>query len=152
MFLKWFWIKVPNIQVISDITKTNTFLSRPSAFILGHVRSYCCPICISVLASLSNIGLFCYFITLLIVLLIWTTMLYTSISFSVSSTVHGYFQSSFCPLLLLCKYCILSLRTRFNTSYLFRAEFWLLPNIGSPTVLACLQEYTGTVLKTLLIS
>ena len=51
--------------------------------------------------------LFWYFITLLIVLLIWTTLLYTSISFLVSSTVHECFKSSFCPLLLLCKYCII---------------------------------------------
>ena len=44
--------------------------------------------------------LFCYFITLLIVLLIWTTLLYTSISFSVSSTVHECFQSSFLPIVI----------------------------------------------------
>jgi len=55
--------------------------------------------------------LFCYFITLLIVQLIWTTFLCTRISFKVSSTVHECFQSSCCQLLLLCKYCMMSLST-----------------------------------------
>ena len=106
VFLKWFQIKVTNIQVISEIT-THNFSVTP--FILGQVHSYCCPtyICISVLANLRNIDCFAIFFTILIVLLIWKTLPYTCISFSVSSTVHKCFQSSFCPLLLLCKFYIL---------------------------------------------
>ena len=46
--------------------------------------------------GLSNIDCFAHFITLLIALLIWATLLYTSISFSVSSTIHECFQSSTC--------------------------------------------------------
>ena len=109
MFLKWFWKKVTNIQAISEITKNNFSVTPVGVYSRPHAQSLLSHICISVLAILSNIDCCAIFFTLLIVLLIWTTLLYTSISFSVSSTVHECFQSSFCSLLLLCKYCILSL-------------------------------------------
>ena len=107
MFLKLFWIKVTNIQVISEITQNNFSVTPVGVYSRPRAQLLLSHICISVLAILSNID--CYVITLLIVLLIWTTLFYTSISFSVISAVHKCFQSSFCPLLLHCKYCILSL-------------------------------------------
>ena len=101
VFLKWFRIKVTNIQVISEIAR-HLFWAKCTVTVVPHI-------CISVLANLRNIDCFAIFFTILIILLIWKTLPYTCISFSVSSTVHKCFQSSFCPLLLLCKFYILSL-------------------------------------------
>ena len=77
MSLKWFWIKVPNFQVISEITKNNFSVtpvcvySRPCAHAVTAVpHMYFC------VSKFKQHWLFCYFITLLIVLLIWTTLLY----------------------------------------------------------------------------
>ena len=53
-----------------------------------------------IIASLIIMDFFCYFITLLIVLLIWTTLLYTIISFSVSSALYECFQSKFLPIVI----------------------------------------------------
>jgi len=101
VFLKWFRIKVTNIQVISEIAR-HLFWAKCTVTVVPHIY-------ISVLANLRNIDCFAIFFTILIILLIWKTLPYTCISFSVSSTVHKCFQSSFCPLLLLCKFYILSL-------------------------------------------
>ena len=81
--MKWFWIKVPNIQVISEITKKyffcharwHLFSATCAVTVVPHMH-----VCVS---KFKHHGPFCYFITLLIVLLIWTTLLYTSISFQV---------------------------------------------------------------------
>jgi len=109
VFLKCLRIKVTNFQVISEITKNNFSVTPVGVYSRPRAQLLLSHICISVLASLSNIDCFAILWLYLIVLLIWTTLFYTCISFSVISTVHECFQSSFCPLLLLCKYCILSL-------------------------------------------
>ena len=101
MFLKLFWIKVTNIQVISEITKNNFSVMPVGVYSRPHEHLLLSHICISVLASLSNIDCFAIFFILLIVLLIWTTLLYTNISFSVSSTVHECFSKQFLPIVII---------------------------------------------------
>ena len=70
MFLKWFLIKVTNIRVISEITTNNFSVTPVGVYSWTSAQLLLSHICISVLASLKQHWLFCYFITLLIVLLI----------------------------------------------------------------------------------
>ena len=127
MFLKWFWIKVTNIQVISEITKNNFSVTPVGVYSRPRAQLLLSHICISVLASLSNIDCFAILWHYLIVLLIWTTLLFTSISFSVISTVHECFQSSYCPLLLLFNYCKLFT----GTTFYFVLTIWFLRSVAS---------------------
>ena len=62
MFLKWFWIRVTNIQVISKITKNNCPVTPVSVYSQPSVQLLLFHICISVLASLSTVLLFDYII------------------------------------------------------------------------------------------
>ena len=96
-------MKVPNNN---DISKSNIFLyfcrARRRLFsstctftVVPHMKNF--------VSKFKHLTMFCYLITLLIVLLIWTNLLYTttSISFSGSSIVHEGFRSSFVPIAVI---------------------------------------------------
>jgi len=82
VFLKWFWIKVTNIQVISEITKNNFSVTPVGVYSRPRAQLLLSHICISVLASLSNIDCFAILWHYFIVLLIWMTLLYQHLIFS----------------------------------------------------------------------
>ena len=106
-------------------------LSRPKAFILSHVLLF--HICISVLGFVQHHELFCYYVW--IVFLISTTLLHVYWSgfhfIKVSSAIHECFHSSFCQVLLLCKYsklllilnCLRALRTNLYRSLVYKIYF-----------------------------
>ena len=111
MFLTWFWIEMTNIQVISKITTSyfsaigswRLFSATCVVTVVPHIH-----FCVS---KFKHHELFCYVITLLIVLLIWTSEFNRSLIFS----------KQFLPLVVTCCYGLLRSLTVSGKSNIFIA-------------------------------